>query len=119
MQCMPRAVPDIRRPHRCLRPNGRVIILDSPMYARREHGERMRSERQSLFEKQYGFRSEALGSIEFFDHGMLKDLEEALGLRWEIHKPWYGWQWHLRPLVARLKGKRPPSRFWILAGRFQ
>ncbi len=104
---------------RCLRPDGRVVILDSPVYRRREHGEAMRAERQRSFEGQYGFRSEALGSVEFFDLEMLKDLARELSIGWEIHRPWYGMQWHLRPLRARLKGRRPPSSFWILVGRFQ
>jgi SAM-dependent methyltransferase len=104
---------------RCLRPNGRVVILDSPVYKRREHGEAMRAERQNSFERQHGFRSEALGSVEFFDLEMLQELERRLSLTWEIHRPWYGWRWHLRPARARLKGHRPPSRFWILVGTFQ
>jgi SAM-dependent methyltransferase len=104
---------------RCLRPGGCVVILDSPVYKRREHGEAMRIERQISFELQHGFRSEALGSIEFFDLEMLDRLERELSLTWEIHRPWYGWQWHLRPMRARLKRQRPPSRFWILVGRFQ
>ena len=37
---------------RCLRPEGRVVILDSPVYKRSEHGEQMRAERQVFFEKQ-------------------------------------------------------------------
>lgn len=104
---------------RCLRPEGRVVILDSPVYKRREYGEAMRAERQTSFVRQHGFRSEALGSIEFLDLEMLKDLERKLSLTWEIHRPWYGLPWHLRPLRARLKGQRPPSRFWILVGKFQ
>ncbi|HEY4361482.1 MAG TPA: class I SAM-dependent methyltransferase [Bryobacteraceae bacterium] len=103
---------------RCLRKDGRVVILDSPVYQRREHGETMRAERQQFFERQYGFRSDALGSIEYFDLETLHDLARQLKLTWEIRKPWYGWQWHLRPLRARLKKQRPPSRFWILVGRF-
>ena len=95
------------------------MILDSPAYKRREYGEAMRIERQISFELQHGFRSEALGSIEFFDLEMLDRLERELSLTWEIHRPWYGWRWHLRPLRAWLKGQRPPSRFWILVGRFQ
>jgi len=78
----------------------------------------MRAERQKSFEKQYGFRSDALGSVEFFDLEMLQDLAGKLSITWEIHRPWYGIQWHLRPLRARLKGRRPPSRFWILVGTF-
>lgn len=103
---------------RCLRPQGHVVILDSPVYKRREHGEAMRTERRASFERQHGFRSEALGSIEFFDLQMLRDLERRLSITWEIHRPWYGWRWHLRPLRARLTKQRPPSRFWILVGKF-
>jgi SAM-dependent methyltransferase len=104
---------------RCLRPEGRVVILDSPIYRRREHGEAMRAERQASFERRHGLRSEALGSIEFFDLETLHDLERELSLTWEIHRPWYGLRWHLRPARALLKRQRPPSRFWILVGRFQ
>jgi SAM-dependent methyltransferase len=103
---------------RCLRPCGRVVILDSPMYRCRAHGERMRTERHATFERQFGFRSDALPSIEFFDRQMLTDLSRELSLSWQIHRPWYGWRWHLRPLKARLKRGRPPSSFWILVGTF-
>jgi SAM-dependent methyltransferase len=104
---------------RCLRPEGRVVILDSPVYRFREHGEQMRTERQLIFEQQHGFRSEALRSIEFLDEPMLEDLARDLRLTWKIHRPWYGFGWMLRPWKARLKGRRPPSRFWILEGTFQ
>jgi SAM-dependent methyltransferase len=109
----------LREAARCLRPGGRLVILDSPVYARKEHGDLMRSERQKLFERLYGFRSEALGSIEYFDLQMLETLARELNLKWTVHKPWYGLSWHLRPLRARLKRQRPSSRFWILVGEFQ
>jgi SAM-dependent methyltransferase len=104
---------------RCLRRGGRVIILDSPVYRCREHGEAMRAERQEWFLRQYGLRSEALGSIEFLDLEMLQSLARELPLAWRIHRPWYGFRWHLRPLRAWLKRRRPPSRFWILEASFQ
>jgi SAM-dependent methyltransferase len=104
---------------RCLRPGGRVVILDSPVYELRDHGEAMKRERQQFFETQYGFRSEALGSIEFLDLDTLDELARKLSLTWKIFRPWYGWNWHLRPLRARLQKRRPPSRFWILVGEFQ
>src|SRR5581483_3651682 len=51
--------PDYRRTlaevRRCLRPDGRVVILDSLVYRRMEHGEQMRSERQAFFEQTHGF----------------------------------------------------------------
>jgi SAM-dependent methyltransferase len=104
---------------RCLRPDGRIVILDSPVYKLRAHGEAMRVERQRLFENQFGFRSEALHSIEFLDEDMLAQLSRELRLTWTIHRPWYGLAWHMRPVIARLKQRRPPSRFWILEARFQ
>ena len=104
---------------RCLRPQSRVVILDSPVYKLPEYGEKMRAERQVLFEQQHGFRSEALRSIEFLDEPMLDALARELRLTWRIHRPWYGIDWMLRPWKARLQRKRPPSRFWILEARFE
>jgi ubiquinone/menaquinone biosynthesis C-methylase UbiE len=104
---------------RCLHPEGEFLIVDSPVYRRREHGEAMRRERHQQFQKTYGFASDSLDSIEYFDEEMLAELAKDLGIIWTIYRPWYGWQWALRPWRARWKGKRPPSRFWILRGRFK
>jgi SAM-dependent methyltransferase len=102
---------------RCLRPAGKVVILDSPIYRRGEHGERMREERHRHFEKLYGFRSDALPSKEYFDRPMLDELARELNIVWDVHQPWYGLSWHMRPWKARLTGRRPPSRFWILVAK--
>lgn len=104
---------------RCLRPRGRVIILDSPIYRTREDGIRMVKEKHLQFLEQYGFPSDALPSIEFLDESMLKELAETLAIKWQIRRPWYGWRWHLRPLRALLHRRRRPSRFWILIGAFR
>jgi SAM-dependent methyltransferase len=103
---------------RCLRPDGRFLIVDSPVYRRREHGEMMVRERHRQFQSTYGFASDTLPSIEYFDLEMLAGLGRDLGIAWTIDRPWYGWQWALRPWKARWHGKRPPSNFWILTGRF-
>lgn len=103
---------------RCLRRDGALVVLDSPVYRRREHGERMIEERHAEFARRYGFRSDAIPSIEFLDRATLAQLSGSLGLRWQIYRPWYGWRWHIRPYKAWLRGLRPPSRFWILVGRF-
>jgi ubiquinone/menaquinone biosynthesis C-methylase UbiE len=103
---------------RCLRPSGIVVILDSPIYRRREHGELMAAERHADFMRRYGFRSDAVPSIEFLDQPGLRALARQLGLRWTTYRPWYGWRWHARPLKAWIARRRPPSRFWILTGRF-
>jgi ubiquinone/menaquinone biosynthesis C-methylase UbiE len=101
---------------RCLRPTGSVIVLDSPIYRHREHGERMKEERHRYFEAKYGFRSDSIPSIEFLHDALLADLADRFHLRWKVYRPWYGWKWHLRPWKARLKRARPPSRFHILVG---
>jgi len=103
---------------RCLRPGGAFFIVDSPVYQKREHGETMKRERHQQFQKQYGFASDTLPSIEYFDRQTLRDLSRKLEISWRIYKPWYGWAWAMRPWKARWYGKRPPSRFWILEGRF-
>jgi SAM-dependent methyltransferase len=102
---------------RCLRRRGAIVIMDSPVYRLPEHGELMREERHRFFHKTHGFRSDSLPSREYLDEGLLCDLARDLHIRWDRHSPWYGWRWHLRPLVARMKKRRPPSRFHILVGR--
>jgi SAM-dependent methyltransferase len=104
---------------RCLRPSGRVVILDTPIYRRKEHGTRMVQEKHAKFIERYGFPSNSLPSIDFLDFGTLNTIHETLHLDWEIHKPWYGLPWHFRPVSALLRGRRPPSKFWILLGKFQ
>jgi SAM-dependent methyltransferase len=102
---------------RCLRPGGRILILDSPVYRLREHGERMRAERHEQFLAAHGTTSDHVGSIEYLDLAAIASLAREVGIEWTIRKPWYGAGWHLRPWKARLKGARPPSRFWILEGQ--
>jgi len=103
---------------RCLRPTGHFVIIDSPIYRLPEHGEKMRTERHDEFQKRYGFRSDAMPSLEYFDEQTIAGLGQELNIEWSVHRPWYGWKWWWRPWKARLLGRRPPSRFWILDGVF-
>ncbi len=108
----------LREARRCLRGAGSVVIMDSPVYKKAAHGERMRAERHEMFERQYGFRSDAVPSIEYFDEATLDSLASELGIRWRRLQPWYGVAWALRPWKARLAARRPPSCFVILVGTF-
>jgi len=103
---------------RCLKPSGSIIVLDSPLYKLREHGELMRTERHRQFQSQYGFPSDSVANLEYLYESQLAELSRDLGLRWQVYTPWYGWNWALRPLKARLQGRRPPSRFCILVASF-
>jgi SAM-dependent methyltransferase len=109
----------LRAALRCLRPGGRILVLDSPLYKLPEHGEQMVAEKHAQFQAQYGFRSDALPSKEYLHEMLLAELSRDLHIRWTIHQPWYGWKWHLRPWRARLKAQRPPSRFCILVAQPQ
>ena len=104
---------------RVLRPAGSFVILDTPVYRLNEHGLRMVEEKHATFFKRYGFRSDALPSIDFLDIAAIQKLQETLDIHWQVVKPWYGLGWHVRPLMSFLRGRRPPSRFWIFTGRFQ
>lgn len=102
---------------RCLRPAGSIVILDSPIYDKPEDGTRMVEEKHAQFLERYGFRSDALASIDYLDIPTLTLLEHTLDIRWHVHRPWYGWRWHIRPLKAKCLNRRPPSKFWILVGK--
>jgi len=102
---------------RCLRTGGRIIVLDSPVYRLREHGEAMRRERHERFLAEYGTESDHVRSIEYLDLATIDELARELKIEWRIHKPWYGLAWHTRGLRAKLKRTRPPSKFWILEGK--
>jgi SAM-dependent methyltransferase len=99
---------------RCVRRPGHVVIIDSPFYERPESGAEMVKERRVEFVRKFGFPSDSLPSREYLTAGILKDLADSFRLSWHRAKPWYGWQWAVRPIKARLSGRREPSKFYIL-----
>jgi SAM-dependent methyltransferase len=98
---------------RCLRPGGYIVVADTPWYSSEESGERMLMERRAAFKERFGFPSDAIESLEFLTNQRLRDLESQFDLRWQVHSPFYGLRWTLRPLIARLSRHREPSRFRI------
>jgi len=98
---------------RCLRPGGHLVIIDSPWYSNNSSGLEMVRERREQFTNTYGFPSNSLDSLEFLTPEILDQLAEEFHWTWQIVKPWYGWKWALRPLKARLQGRRQPSKFYI------
>jgi len=101
---------------RCLRPPGQLVILDSPFYNREECGQRMVEERREGFRRKYGFASDSVCSREFLTARILDALTRNHHVNWRIFKPWYGIGWALRPLRARLAGRREPAKFYVLRG---
>jgi SAM-dependent methyltransferase len=106
-------VSTLREALRCVRSDGLVIISDTPWYSREESGWKMVAERSAAFLERYGTASDSIKSLEYLTDERLRSLEECLGIRWTIYRPQYGLNWAMRPLVARLRNRREPSRFRI------
>jgi SAM-dependent methyltransferase len=103
----------LREAIRCLRTKASIIIADTAWYRRDESGQQMLAERRQAYISQYGFASDGINGLEYLTDECLRTLERRLGLHWQVHSPFYGLRWIMRPLVARLRGRREPSRFRI------
>ena len=104
----------LREVLRTLRRPGVVIILDSPFYERDESGRQMVEGRHADFQKRFGFRSNSIPSLEYLTFDALKELASACDISWHVLRPWYGLGWKLRPLKARLFGRREPAKFYVV-----
>lgn len=102
---------------RCIRIDGAVIIADTAWYSSDKSGQEMLRERKADFTARHGIPSDAIQSLEFLTDERLHKLEESFGIQWQIDSPFYGLRWSLRPLKARVLGKREPSHFRIYTAR--
>lgn len=105
---------------RVLTSTGRVAILDSPFYRRDREGAAMVAEKRNGAGFPPGAAKSdllALPSIEYLTRERLREASSGLGLEWRRHRVRYPLAYELRPLVARLRGRRAPSRFDVWEGR--
>jgi SAM-dependent methyltransferase len=102
---------------RCTRTGGTILIADTPWYSNEASGQLMVIERHVSFTQRYGFASDGLKSLEFLTDQRLQRLEACFGLRWQSHMPSYGMRWFIRPLLAKMQGRREPSQFRIYTAR--
>jgi SAM-dependent methyltransferase len=107
----------LREAFRCLKPDGLLVVSDTPWYSREESGKQMIAERRAYFRGRFCTASDSMESQEFLTDERLRSLAAALPIRWVVHRPWYGWQWAMRPWVARLRKRREPSKFRIYVAR--
>jgi ubiquinone/menaquinone biosynthesis C-methylase UbiE/uncharacterized protein YbaR (Trm112 family) len=102
---------------RVLRPAGMLVIMDSPVYQVTESGQKMVAERREQFLSRYGFASDAIQSEGFLTYERMQALGQSLVVRWRRIVPFYGVRWVLKPLIARLRGRREPAQFGLWLGR--
>jgi len=102
---------------RVLAPRGVIVIMDSPLYHRGASGEKMVEERKAQFRGKYGFASDNLQSENYLTYSRLDDLAQELDLTWKTITPFYGLRWMLRPLVAKVTGRREPAKFHLIVGK--
>lgn len=103
---------------RLLVKGGLVVVLDTPVYAAEESGATMVKERSEQYLRRYGFASTALNCENFLTEERLARLERS-GISWSRILPGYGLRWRIRPLIARLLGRRSPAQFIVLVGKFK
>ena len=102
---------------RCTRLAGAVVIADTPWYPHEADGLAMVAEKRAHFSSLYGFASDSLDSGEFLTPERLRTLSVVLDVKWTVYKPFYGINWMLRPIHARLRSKRRPSQFRIFVAK--
>ncbi len=104
---------------RVTRAGGRILIIDTPFYNSREAGEQMVAEKKQNAVAIFGDLARdltAISFLEFLTHTELIDASVPLGIHWVRHRVRYPIWYELRPLLARLKRRRSPSRFDVWEG---
>jgi SAM-dependent methyltransferase len=112
-------VATLREARRVLRSGGRIAVLDSPFYQRTADGEAMLAEKRRDATTRFGERAATLMSMPFIEYLTQERLLTAsaqLGLTWHRHRVRYPLWYALRPLLARARGQRTPSRFDLWEG---
>ena len=107
----------LREACRILKPEGRIVIMDTPIYHDARSGAQMVAEREEQFQLQYGTPSNHLPSENYLTYQRLSELGDEAGIQWRIIRPFFGVKWTLRPLRAKLRGHRESAKFHIICGR--
>lgn len=104
---------------RVTRSGGRIVIVDTPFYRTEEQGNRMIVEKNLHSGATFGDLVDDLTSIPFIEYltsERLATASAAMGITWKRHRVRYPLWYELRPLLARARRKRRPSRFDVWEG---
>lgn len=114
-QDLPRALTEAIR---VTRRGGVIAIVDSPFYRREADGEAMIAEKRAQGVARFGGAADVLLAQNFIEYLTPRRLAAAASsLSWQRQRVLYPLWYELRPLMARLRGARPPSRFDLWTAR--
>jgi SAM-dependent methyltransferase len=103
---------------RVTRRGGTLVIMDSPSYTRAQDGEAMVAEKRAEGASRFGARAEILLGQDFIEYLTRERLTAAApGLAWSRRPVRYPLWYEMRPLLAKLRGRRTPSRFDLWTAR--
>jgi SAM-dependent methyltransferase len=103
---------------RVVRRAGIIAILDSPFYRHDADGQAMVAEKRSQGRKNFGGDAEILLAQNFIEYLTPHRLGAAAPLlSWRRHRVTYPLWYELRPLAARIRRTRKPSRFDLWSAR--
>lgn len=106
----------LREARRTLKDSGRIVILESPVYRKAASGEQMVRELRQRLRQEHGVTAATLDHQNYLTLESLHEIGRQVNLRWQVIRAFYGWRWTTAPLLARLRGRREPARFYILVG---
>jgi SAM-dependent methyltransferase len=103
---------------RVTRPGGLLAIIDSPFYANDADGQAMIAEKKVRGACHFGSGADVLLAPDFIEYLTRERLARAApALAWTRQRVRYPLWYEMRPLLARLRGRRAPSRFDLWTAR--
>ena len=112
---LPRAIDEAAR---VVAHGGVIAILDSPFYRRDVDGTTMVAEKRAQGPARFGASADILLAQNFIEYLTPERLASAAPqLSWQRHRVLYPLWYELRPVIARIRGARLPSRFDLWTAR--
>ena len=103
----------LREARRVMRPDGSIMVMDSPFYSRRSSGAVMVAEREASFVRKYGF-SRQVRTIGFLTRTDLEQSVTEAGLKMNSWAEDNRWAIRLRRTWIEWRTGREPARFPVV-----
>ena len=93
---------------------GRIYIVDTPIYRSAESGRKMVDEMRENMADKYGLETWVQPGPGYLTFERIREWSSKLGYKVWLHRPPYGIRLRFRPIFARILGRREPARFGII-----